>query len=136
MSSRYSVPMSCVEGDNRMKYKRALIQCRRCGKWSGWISRTEGGVKTIDTTCSCCGRRLRHTENADPNRQYVNCYRPGRGAHNRTSSIIRFEACHDDVAVKQVAASRNSRGQMEKADLLGRSQGFVKAKDYDDVRLR
>jgi len=108
-----------------MRYKRALIKCRRCGKWSGWISRTKGGVKAIDTTCSCCGRRLRHTERRD-----------NRGAHNRTTSVSSFEATRDDVDVKRIAASRNSRGQMEKADLLGKSRGFVKAKDWDDVRLR
>ena len=119
-----------------MRYKRALIQCRRCGKWSGWISRRKRGVKVIDTICSCCGRRLRHTERPDANRQFVNCYRPGRGAHNRSTSIIRFEPCRISVDVKREAALRNSRGQMDKADLLGKSQGFVKAKDWDDVRLR
>ena len=122
-----------------MRYKRALIKCRRCGKWSGWISRTEGGVKAIDTTCSCCGRRLRHTENADPKRQYVNCYRPGRGAHNRTSSVSRFEPTREDVDVKKIAGERNSRGQWNKAHMLGKKPQhvrFVKAKDYDDLRLR
>lgn len=119
-----------------MRYKRALIKCRRCGKWSGWISRTKGGVKAIDTTCSCCGRRLRHTERPDANRQFVNCHRPGRGAHNRSTSIIRFEPCRISVDVKREAASRNSRGQITLAKSLGKSQGFVKAKDWDDVRLR
>jgi len=108
-----------------MRYKRALIKCRRCGKWSGWISRTEGGVKTIDTTCSCCGRRLRHTERGD-----------NRGAHNRTTSVSSFEACTPSVDVKREAASRNSRGQMDRAKFLGKSQGFVPGKNWDDVRLR
>ena len=119
-----------------MKYKRALIQCRKCGKWSGWISRTKGGVKAIDTTCSCCGRRLRHTERRDEGRQYINCYRPGRGAHNRTISVARFIPCSSDVDVKREAASRNSRGQINKAHLHNRKMTFVKAKDWDDVRLR
>ena len=79
---------------------------------------------------------MRHTERPDANRQFVNCYRPGRGAHNRSTSIIRFEPTRIDVDVKREAASRNARGQMDKADLLGKSQGFVKAKDWDDVRLR
>ena len=108
-----------------MKYKRALIKCRRCGKWSGWISRTKGGVKAIDTTCSCCGRRLRHTERRD-----------NRGAHNRTTSVSSFEACMNSVDVKREAASRNSRGQMDRARVHNKTQGFVKAKDWDDVRLR
>ena len=119
-----------------MRYKRALIKCRRCGKWSGWISRTEGGVKAVDTTCSCCGARLRHTERRDEGRQFNNCYRPGRGAHNRTTSVTRFHPCSSDVDVKREAASRNSRGQMDKARHLDKTQGFVLAKDWDDVRLR
>ena len=90
----------------------------------------------IDTICSCCGRRLRHTERPDANRQFVNCYRPGRGAHNRSTSIIRFEPCRISVDVKREAASRNSRGQMDLSLAWNKSQGFVKAKDWDDVRLR
>ena len=108
-----------------MKYKRALIKCRQCGKWSGWISRTKGGVKAVDTTCSCCGARLRHTERRD-----------NRGAHNRTTSVSSFEACTSSIDVKREAASRNSRGQMNKAEFYDRSMTFVKAKDWDDVRLR
>jgi len=119
-----------------MKYKRALIMCRRCGKWSGWISRTKGGIKAIDTTCSCCGRRLRHTEHPDRARQMISCYRPGRGAHNRNTSVSRFIPCTSDFDVKREAARRNARGQFDKAEYLDREMTFVKAKDYDDVRLR
>ena len=90
----------------------------------------------IDTICSCCGRRLRHTERPDANRQFVNCYRPGRGAHKRSTAIIRFEPTRIDVDVKREAASRNRRGQMDKAELLEKEIGFVKAKDWDNVRLR
>lgn len=82
-------------------------------------------MKQVDTTCSCCGRRLRHTERRD-----------NRGAHNRTTSVSSFEACTLSVDVKREAASRNSRGQMDKALHLDKTQGFVKAKDWDDVRLR
>ena len=79
---------------------------------------------------------MRHTDRPDANRQFVHCYRPGRGAHNRSTSIIRFEPTRIDVDVKREAASRNSRGQMDKALNLDKTQGFVKAKDWDDVRLR
>ena len=108
-----------------MRYKRALIKCRRCGKWSGWISRTRGGVKRINTTCSCCGRRLRHTERPD-----------ARGAHNRSTSVSAFEACTPVVDVKREAASRNKNGQTDRAYFYGKFWGFVKAKDWNDVRLR
>ena len=112
-------------GGISLKYKRALIQCRRCGKWSGWISRTKGGVKAVDTICSCCGRRLRHTEQGDK-----------RGAHNRTKSVTSFEPTITSVDVKREAAFRNTIGQIDRAHYFGKSMGFVKAKDWDDVRLR
>lgn len=118
-----------------MRYKRALIQCCRCGKWSGWISRTKGGVKAIDTRCSPCGARLRHTERPDEGRQFNNCYRPGRGAHNRTTSVARFIPCTSDVDVKREAASRNTN-VLWRTKAFDDKRGFVKAKDYDDVRRR
>lgn len=116
-----------------VKYKRALIKCRHCGKWTGWISRTKGGVKAIDTKCRCCHRRLRHTERRD---EESNKYGPGRGAHNRSSSVIAFEPTRDDVDVCREAAFRNSIGQIDKAKYLDKKMGFVKAKNWDDVRLR
>jgi hypothetical protein len=119
-----------------MRYKRALIKCQRCGKWSGWISRTKGGVKRIDTTCSCCGARLRHTERRDSTRSYVNCYRPGRGAHNRTISVSRFIPVGSNVDVKQLAAYKNKKGQMDRAKHYGKKMTFVKGTEWDDVRLR
>ena len=108
-----------------MRYKRALINCRRCGKWSGWISRTKGGVKTIDTRCSCCGARLRHTEQRD-----------NRGAHNRTTSVSSFEPCGIREDVKREAAFRNTIGQIDRAKHYGKKMTFVKATEWDDVRLR
>ena len=120
----------------QMKYRRALIMCAKCKRWSGWISRTKGGVKRIDTRCSCCGSRLRHTEHPDRARQYVNCYRPGRGAHNRSQSVLKFIPCTSDFDVKREAGRRNARGQFNKAQFDDRGMTFVKAKDWDDVRLR
>jgi hypothetical protein len=120
----------------RMKYRRALIMCAKCKRWSGWISRTKGGVKRIDTRCSCCGSRLRHTEHPDKDRQFINCYRPGRGAHNRSQSVFKFIPCTSNIDVKREAARRNARGQFDKAEYLDRAMTFVKAKDWDDVRLK
>jgi len=103
-----------------MKYHCALIRCARCGKWSGWISRTKGGVNAIDTVCSCCGKRLRHTERRDPTRSKISAYHPGRGAHNRTNSVrgILFQPKGTDV--KAAAARLNKRSGQG---------GFKKAKE-------
>jgi hypothetical protein len=114
-----------------MKYKRALIKCRHCGKWTGWISRTKGGVKAIDTKCRCCHRRLRHTERRD---EGSNKYGPGRGAHNRSSSVIAFEPTREDVDVCRLAAKRNEMGQLQYAQYIGAPNGFVKAKDYRPLK--
>ena len=116
-----------------MKYKRALLKCRKCGKWSAWISRTKGGVKAIDTRCRCCRARLRHTERRD---ESSNKYGPGRGAHNRQTSVAQFEPTRDGVDVCREAAFRNTIGQIDKANHLNKKMGFVKAKDWDEVRLR
>jgi hypothetical protein len=93
-----------------MKLKRALLLCAKCRKWSGWISRTNGGVKRIDTRCSPCGARLRGTPDywRDVNRQYRNCYRNGRGAHNRSESIVKLIPVNDDVPVKKLAGLYNT----------------------------
>jgi hypothetical protein len=40
----------------------ALLNCNRCGWWTGWKSSKERGVKRIDTICGVCGCRLRHSE--------------------------------------------------------------------------
>jgi hypothetical protein len=103
-----------------MRYHCALIRCARCAKWSGWISRTKGGVKAIDTVCSCCGKRLRYTEHRDTSRSKISAYHPGRGAHNRTNSVrgVLFQPKGTDV--KAAAARLNKRS--------GKG-GFKKAKD-------
>ena len=108
-----------------MRYKRALLKCRRCGKWSGWISRTKGGVKQIDTRCSPCGARLRHTERRD-----------NRGAHNRTTSVSEFIACSSSTNVKREAAKKNTIGQIDRAKYFGKKMTFVKGTEWDHVRLR
>ena len=94
-----------------MKIKRAMLLCAKCRKWSGWISRTNGGVKRIDTRCSPCGARLRGTPDywRDMDRQYRNAYRKGRGAHNRTESIIKLIPVNSDVPVKKLAGMYNKK---------------------------
>jgi uncharacterized C2H2 Zn-finger protein len=94
-----------------MKIKRALLLCAKCRKWSGWISRTKGGVKRIDTRCSPCGARLRGTPDywRDVNRQYRNAYRTGRGAHNRSESIARLIPVENHVPVKRLAGAYNTK---------------------------
>lgn len=75
-----------------------LILCASCRFWTICYRRVPlGGGKTrIDTTCRICGARLLRKgyggnellEHPDPMRQYINAYSPGRGAHNRTRSVI------------------------------------------------
>tara|TARA_Y100001963_G_scaffold109448_1_gene151347 strand:+ start:1436 stop:1708 length:273 start_codon:yes stop_codon:yes gene_type:complete len=90
-------------------------------------------VNAIDTRCRCCRGRLRHTERRD---EGANKSGPGRGAHNYRSSVAAFEPVKDGVDVCREAAFRNSIGQIDRAHHLGKKMGFVKAKDWDDVRLR
>lgn len=92
-----------------MKYHCALLRCAKCGKWSGWISRTKEGVNAIDTTCSPCGARLRHTERRDTSRSRISAYHPGRGAHNRTKSVRAVLMQPKGTDVKAAAARLNYR---------------------------
>ena len=94
-----------------MKIERALLLCAKCRKWSGWISRTKGGVKRIDTRCSPCGARLRGTPDywRDIDRQYRNAYRKGRGAHNRSESILKLIPVSNNIPVKKLAGMYNTK---------------------------
>jgi len=94
-----------------MKIERALLLCAKCRKWSGWISRTKGGVKRIDTRCSPCGARLRGTPDywRDVNRQHRNAYQRGRGAHNRSESISKLIPVDNHVPVKRLAGAYNTK---------------------------
>lgn len=103
--------------------KRALLRCRRCGDWSGWISRSKGGVNAINTTCSSCGKRLRYTFDPDP-KGWKNAYRPGRGAHNRTYSVSQIIRCRSTDDVKKLASERNRMKRKPRGN-----DGFSKASD-------
>jgi hypothetical protein len=48
-----------------MRWRAAILQCKKCGWYSGWKARRNRGVKTIDTLCSVCNSRLRHTPSPD-----------------------------------------------------------------------
>jgi hypothetical protein len=90
---------------------RAVLRCRRCGDYSGWISRSKGGVKAINTTCSSCGKRLRYTFDPDP-KGWKNAYRSGRGAHNRTYSVSRLIPYRSTDNVKKIAAELNRKKRL------------------------
>lgn len=111
-----------------MKYSCALLRCAKCNKWSGWISRTKGGVNAIDTICSPCGARLRHTERRDVSRSKISAYHPGRGAHNRTKSVraVLFQPKGTDV--KAAAARLNTRsgsgGFRKAAEILSATEAM------------
>jgi hypothetical protein len=111
-----------------MRIERALLLCARCGNWSGWISRTKGGVKRIDTICSCCSARLKGTPDyfRDRGRQFINSYRPGRGAHNRGESIKRLIVMDSKVNVKLKASEMNRANRVPSETNGG---GFESAAD-------
>lgn len=90
------------------RIKAALLKCAKCGWWTGFKS-SKGGVIQIDTICGVCSRRLRHTERRDRNRQYINCYRRGRGAHNRTQSVSRCILSSPSSVKKDASRLNKSR---------------------------
>jgi hypothetical protein len=116
-----------------MKIERALLLCAKCRKWSGWISRTNGGVKQIDTRCSPCGARLRGTPDywRDVNRQYRNAYRTGRGAHNRSESISKLIPVDNHVPVKRLAGAYNTSRTPWLVEWGLEHEWFVKASKLD-----
>ena len=69
----------------------------------------------IDTKCRVCGKRLirksyrgtERIEKPDPFRQYINCYHPGRGGHNKSRSVVKMEAWNGDDGGAE--ASRRNR---------------------------
>jgi hypothetical protein len=122
----------------KMKIERALLLCARCGNWSGWISRTKGGVKRIDTICSCCGARLKGTPDyfRDRSRQFINAYRPGRGAHNRGQSIKRIIVHDAKVNVKLKASEYNRQNRTIPLETEGGGFETAKARKQREKKER
>lgn len=114
-----------------MKIERAVLLCARCRQFTGWISRTKGGVKRIDTRCSVCGARLKGTPHffRDRSRSKMGAYHPGRGAHNRTQSIARLIIYDTKVNVKLKASENNRRNRS--LQLAKGQKGFETAKNRD-----
>ena len=67
------------------------LRCARCKFYSGYDS-SKGGVIHIDTRCSICGARLRHTQRRQGWRWEQKTVAPanaeGSGAHNRSVSVL------------------------------------------------
>lgn len=74
-----------------IKTESAALRCSTCRWWTGYDS-TKGGVINIDTVCSVCGSRLRHTRTYQGwiwgLKTVAPAYAQGSGAHNRSRSVI------------------------------------------------
>lgn len=79
-----------------IKTVSCALRCARCKWYSGYDS-TKGGVINIDTRCTVCGARLRHTRTRhDMNwsmKTVAPAYARGSGAHNRSQSVIDVRTC-------------------------------------------
>lgn len=107
-----------------MKMHQYLILCASCGFWTVCYRRKPmiRGVSRIDTICRVCGCRLLRKcyggtdiiEKPDRWRQYINCYHPGRGGHNKSRSVWKMEAWHDTNGGAE-ASKRNAEIKKMKA---------------------
>jgi hypothetical protein len=110
-----------------MRWRAAILQCKKCGWYSGWKARRNRGVKTIDTLCSVCNSRLRHTPSPDEGQAGWGSYRPGRGAHNRGSSVSRAWRARPST-VKKEARDMNKARQRAQAERDGFDLSAVEMK--------
>jgi len=104
-----------------------LIQCNHpgCEMWSGYVSRwTFEAPKKINTICTSCHRRLRHTHGIATGSVVNNRYRPKSGAHNKSTSVWRIrpfsppskcksEASKMNREILRVRKVRGKKGQFE-----------------------
>ena len=123
--------MGCRMAFEDMKRFSYLVQCNKCGMWSGYVSkRRKKRPDKINTICSACHHRLRHTFGTMVGKSNTR-YRPGRGAHNKSCSVAQIRPFPVASKCKSEAGKMNQKLKLQNAErsIHRRDTWFRKAKD-------
>ena len=119
-----------TEGLRRFSY---LVQCNKCGMWSGYVSKKrQERPDKINTICSACHHRLRHTFGTMVGKSNTR-YRPGRGGHNKSCSVAQIRPHSIPSTCKSTAGKMNQKLKLQLArrSIHRRDTWFQKAKNID-----
>ena len=123
----------------RLKRFAYLVQCQKCGMWSGYVSKKRmRHPDRINTICSACHCRLRHTfgtrvGNSRPS------YRPKRGGHNKSTSVLQIRRFANPSKCKSEASKINRKLKMQIAErsIHRRDTSFIPASEaFPGLRFR
>jgi len=92
-----------------------LLQCTKCGMWSGYVSKKRARrPDRINTICSTCHHRLRHTFGTMVGKSNTR-YRPGRGGHNKSCSVAQIRPFLEPSKCKSTAGKINTELKLQNA---------------------
>ena len=98
-----------------MKRYSYLLQCTKCGFWSGYVSKKRvERPHRINTICSVCHHRLRHTFGTMVGKSNTR-YRPGRGGHNKSCSVAQIRPFDIPSKCKSTAGKMNQELKLQTA---------------------
>ena len=101
-----------VEKVKRFAY---LLQCNKCGMWSGYVTkRRKRRPDKINTICSTCHHRLRHTHGTMVGKSNAR-YRPKSGGHNKSCSVAQIRTFPEPSKCKSAAGKLNQKLKLQRA---------------------
>ncbi len=109
--------MGCRMAIEDMKRYSYLLQCNNCGMWCGYVSKKRNNrPKRINTICSSCHHRLRHTFGTMVGKSNTR-YKPGRGGHNKSCSVAQIRPFSPASKCKSTAGKMNQKLKLQEARL-------------------
>ena len=123
--------MGCCMETTRVRRFSYLVQCNKCGMWSGYVSKKrQERPDKINTICSACHHRLRHTFGNMVGKSNTR-YKPGRGGHNKSCSVAQIRKHPLPETCKSTAGKMNQKLKLQRAQrsIHRRDSWFRKAKD-------
>ena len=122
----------CMASKELMRFSY-LLQCDKCGMWSGYVSKKRyERPEKINTICSACHHRLRHTFGTMVGKSNTR-YKPGRGGHNKSCSVHQIRSHSIPSTCKSTAGKMNQKLKMQRAkrSIHRRDSWFRKAKNVE-----
>jgi len=115
----------CIMETEEVKRFAYLLQCNKCGMWSGYVSRRrKKRPNKINTICSTCHYRLRHTHGTMVGKSNGR-YRPQSGGHNKSCSVAQIREFKVPSKCKTMASQMNRKLKIHQMNQDGYIMTFV-----------